>query len=141
MTSFIDILFYQRYASLAQEKYDDKETNNENLIMVRLFLWQLFRDGHVQDGVELAQVDSFLWKNPYSCLGTEHYPFEPIYFYQFLLYLMGCSWLIYLKKLQNKQIEKLVFPSQMLRLFLDDFFAKLGSFTGKIFSVSHLLDR
>ncbi|CAG9854062.1 unnamed protein product [Phyllotreta striolata] len=108
---------YLKYANFNQ---DIKETfENSRTVMVRLFLWQLFRDS--KNEIELAKVDSLMWENPQSCLSTEHNPFEPIYFYQFLQYIMGCAWITCLKYTPHGKGAPL--PSLIFKNFLEDFLA------------------
>ncbi|XP_057670982.1 uncharacterized protein LOC130902735 isoform X3 [Diorhabda carinulata] len=111
------------YATFAKSKSILGDINLDfKPVLVRFFLWQLLRDLRVtEDGVELVDIDSLLWDNPVSCLDNEHYPFEPIYFYQFVMYIFGAAWLcfkIQRKKFDDEIIEKKI-PSSIFRQFLD----------------------
>ncbi|KAG5896837.1 hypothetical protein JTB14_032077, partial [Gonioctena quinquepunctata] len=99
LTSNLPKLFniYNTYATLAK-----KHPINFKPVLIRLFLWQLFRDLRLaQEGVSLVEADEFLYNNPASCVETLHYPFETIYFYQFVQSLVGFSWLLFLKKVEK----------------------------------------
>lgn len=78
---------YKDYASMAAKIKLDYEP-----IMMRLFLWQMYKDmGLSKRGVSLARTDEILAENPKSCLVSLHDPFEPIYFWQFLMSIIGTA--------------------------------------------------
>lgn len=53
--------------------------------MVRMFLWQLWRDLGIVNGVtSICDINLMLNENPCSGYETVHCPFEKIYFWQFL---------------------------------------------------------
>ncbi|XP_072380059.1 uncharacterized protein [Diabrotica undecimpunctata] len=118
-------IIYEKYATCSQYWLEETDVKLKfKPILVRFFLWQFFRDIQIpENGIQLIDIDDFLWKNPESCLGSAHYPFDPIYFYQFLMYLMGATWLTFLTKNSGK-FEVMTdsehsSPSRIFRDFLD----------------------
>ncbi|CAH0557529.1 unnamed protein product [Brassicogethes aeneus] len=86
---------YERYACVATEEEVDFPK-----VMIRLFLWQLYRDIELTtNGLSLFEVDFGLADNPQSCVEAVHDPFEPIYFWQFIQSLVGTSVLLHKKGL------------------------------------------
>lgn len=84
---------YNKYATMASPK-----TVNFKPILVRLFLWQLWRDiGITSNMFSLVDLDLILDNNPNNSMDSVHDPFEKIYFWQFLLALVAVSWAIHLK--------------------------------------------
>lgn len=78
---------YKKYASLAV-----KVKLNFDPILPRIFLWQLYKDVDIKRfGLSLIDTDNILKDNPKNCLETDHNPFEKIYFWQFLMSLMGVA--------------------------------------------------
>lgn len=78
---------YYDYATLAA-----KTKPSFKPIMIRLFLWHFYKDIEIYKyGISLIETDNILAKNPRSCVDSQHDPFEPIYFWQFLMSLIGIS--------------------------------------------------
>lgn len=71
---------YDKYATIcSMHSLDFKPA------MVRMFLWQLWRDlGIVDETTSICDLDLILNENPASGYETVHCPFEKIYFWQFL---------------------------------------------------------
>lgn len=71
---------YDKYATIcSMHSLDFKPA------MVRMFLWQLWRDlGIVDETTSICDLDLMLNENPSSGYETVHCPFEKIYFWQFL---------------------------------------------------------
>uniref|UniRef100_A0A6P7G4J5 Radial spoke head 10 homolog B-like n=1 Tax=Diabrotica virgifera virgifera TaxID=50390 RepID=A0A6P7G4J5_DIAVI len=118
-------IIYERYSTCYEYLSEEPDVKLKfKPVLVRIFLWQFFRDIQIpENGIQLVDIDELLWKNPESCLSTAHYPFEPIYFYQFLMYLMGCTWLTFLTKYSGKfkvlTDSEYSYPSKIFRDFLD----------------------
>lgn len=71
---------YDKYATICSQN-----PINFKPVMVRLFLWQLWRDlGIVDEITSIYEIDLMLNENPHSGYETIHCPFEKIYFWQFL---------------------------------------------------------
>lgn len=71
---------YHRYATICSTHAVDFKP-----VMVRLYLWQLWRDiGIIDDTTSIYELDLILNENPCSGYETFHCPFEKIYFWQFL---------------------------------------------------------
>lgn len=65
-------------------------------IMVRMFLWQLYRNCDIPNkGLSLVKTDKLLFEIPEAGLETLHHPFEKIYFSQFLYSLLSIAWELY----------------------------------------------
>ncbi|RZC33720.1 radial spoke head 10 -like B-like [Asbolus verrucosus] len=78
---------YKEYASMAA-----KIKLHYEPILIRMFLWQFYRDVEVyKRGLSLVDTDLILANNPKSSVENIHYPFEPIYFWQFLMSLVGVA--------------------------------------------------
>lgn len=116
-------------------KFTHPETTTRP-ILTRLFLWQLLRDIQLFHRVSLVEADLYFSSNPWSCAESDHNPFEEIYFWQFLQYLVGCSWLFQKK---NENLEDFLEPGivvQIFKRFLEkEVFPNFGKFEGtpKIF--------
>ncbi|VEN39634.1 unnamed protein product, partial [Callosobruchus maculatus] len=90
---------YERYATITVK---GEHTLNFKPVMVRLFLWQLLRDINIQRFISLVDYDNFMYANPCSCYEYgPHYPFEHIYFWQFLQCLVAAAWKYYLSRSMN----------------------------------------
>lgn len=84
---------YNKYATMTSPK-----TVNFKPILVRLFLWQLWRDAGITSNMfSLVHLDLILDHNPNNAMDSVHDPFEKIYFWQFLLSLVAVSWAVHLK--------------------------------------------
>ncbi|XP_068903322.1 radial spoke head 10 homolog B-like isoform X2 [Tenebrio molitor] len=78
---------YRDYCSMAAKAQLHYEP-----VLIRLFLWQLYQDIDIsRSGISLAGTDLILGENPNSCVENVHCPFEPIYFWQFLMSLVGVA--------------------------------------------------
>ncbi|KAJ8978765.1 hypothetical protein NQ317_017488 [Molorchus minor] len=119
---------YNQYATFTKnEEVPFKAT------LIRLFLWQLLRDiGLPHQGITLVETDLFLANNPSSCVESDHYPFEPIYLWQFLQSLIGCCWLLFLQTKEEKfDCYTNGIIAQMFRQFLEyTVFPNAGKFEG-----------
>ncbi|KAF7275909.1 hypothetical protein GWI33_011152, partial [Rhynchophorus ferrugineus] len=84
---------YRKYASLGA--IDEKLSFEP--VLVRFFLWQLYRDIGVtnKEGLSIVEVDEVLAKNPKSCLESTHNPWEPIFFWQFLQSIVNICFLLF----------------------------------------------
>ena len=78
---------YTQYATIADETSDLPKP-----VLVRFFLWQLYMDSKVNIKLSLFEVDAILNDNPVSGVINSHDPFERIYFWQFLMSIIGMSW-------------------------------------------------
>lgn len=116
---------YMLYAKLAN---NDTKTKP---VLVRLFLWQLLRDIQIYHSTSLVEADLYFSSNPWSCAESDHNPFEEIYFWQFLQYLVGCSWL-YHKYNVCKRTAVQGLLAQIFRSFLEkEVFLSVGRFDGE----------
>ncbi|EFA03382.1 radial spoke head 10 homolog B [Tribolium castaneum] len=77
---------YKDYATMAAKIKLDYDP-----IMIRLFLWQLYKDMGLSKRISITRADEILAENPRSCLVSIHDPFEPIYFWQFLMSIIGIA--------------------------------------------------
>ncbi|KAJ8933706.1 hypothetical protein NQ314_013836 [Rhamnusium bicolor] len=118
---------YNQYATIAGNDINFKS------VLTRIFLWQLLRDIKLtHQGVSLVEADLFLADNPSSCIESNHYPFEPIYFWQFLQSLFGCSWLLLLST-KNQKYDHFTsgIISKIFKEFLEEnVFPNAGKFQG-----------
>lgn len=73
---------YEKYAKIAN-----------TTIMIRYCLWQLYQDMKVSElGLSLIETDLILARYPKSDIGiSPHDPFQPIFFWQFLMSLIGVA--------------------------------------------------
>ncbi|XP_048520751.1 uncharacterized protein LOC109539829 isoform X3 [Dendroctonus ponderosae] len=108
---------YQTYATLCVK---EQELTFQP-VLVRLFLWQLYRDIGVTEkpGVSIVEIDERLMKNPNSCLETTHNPWEPIYFWQFLQALVGMACLLFTTENQSDYTPSAGFMYYMVKHFLE----------------------
>lgn len=119
---------YNYYAKLG-----DPETKAKP-VLVRLFLWQLIRDIQLYYTVSLVEADLYLAKNPWSCTESDHNPFEEIYFWQFLQYLVGCSWLFHQKAECKLNVSSPGVVTQILKRFLEkEVYAHFGKSEGTVY--------
>lgn len=81
---------YQRYA-----KMSCKEDIRFRPVLVRMHLRQLYIDTGVTQKMSLIDTDVHLLKNPDCGLESNHYPFERIYFWQFIYSLISVAWALY----------------------------------------------
>nr|CAH7752110.1 unnamed protein product [Callosobruchus chinensis] len=85
---------YEKYAAIT---VNEERTLNFKPVMVRMFLWQFLRDINIHRSISLVDYDNFMYANPCSCYEYgPHYPFEHIYFWQFLQCLIAAAWKYYL---------------------------------------------
>lgn len=112
-----------------------KLTNPEtktNPILVRLFLWQLLRDIQLYYRLSLVEADLYFENNPSSCTESNHNPFEEIYFWQFLQYLVGCSWLFFKKTEDHSDVPKQGIATHIFKKFFEkEVFPNYGKVDGK----------
>lgn len=104
---------YNSYARIA-----DPDTKIKP-VLVRLFLWQLMRDIQLFYTVSLVEADLYFANNPWSCTESDHDPFEEIYFWQFMQYLVGCSWLFHKKAECRVDVTASGLVTQIFRRFLE----------------------
>ncbi|ENN75236.1 hypothetical protein YQE_08246, partial [Dendroctonus ponderosae] len=120
---------YQTYATLCVK---EQELTFQP-VLVRLFLWQLYRDIGVTEkpGVSIVEIDERLMKNPNSCLETTHNPWEPIYFWQFLQALVGMACLLFTTENQSDYTPSTGFMYYMVKHFLESrLLVHAGNFQG-----------
>lgn len=91
---------YQQYATITT----GEQNVNQRVILTRFFLWQLLRDIGLPQSVSLIDADIFMAKNPRCCLGSDHDPFESIYFWQFIQTLLGCAWLLEVTRISQNVV-------------------------------------
>lgn len=101
---------YTQYATIADETNDHPKP-----VLIRFFLWQLYMDSRVNIKLPLFEVDAVLNDNPVSGVLKSHDPFERIYFWQFLISIIGVSWRICSSEYQRCDGGVL---SNALKLFL-----------------------
>lgn len=95
-----------------------------NPLLIRMFLWQLYRDCNLPEkGISLVQADEILANTKNSGVETKHNPFEKIYFSQFLHSLISIAWELYgeevvvdgtdsiLRKVFSEFLENDIFPN------------------------------
>lgn len=95
-----------------------------NSLMVRMFLWQLYRDCKLPEkGYSLIKTDNILNNMKNVVTETKHNPFEKIYFSQFLHSLISIAWDMYgesvivegyesiLRTVLTKFLEEDIFPN------------------------------
>ncbi|XP_047362768.1 radial spoke head 10 homolog B-like isoform X1 [Vespa velutina] len=91
---------YDIYATLF-----NKEESKCHFIMIKLMLWQLWRDCNLNiKGLSLIEIDNYITENESSLIKKPYYPFEKIEIWQFLHALLEVSWRIYYWK--NNKIKK-----------------------------------
>ena len=116
---------YKEYASLAAKTQLTFEP-----VLIRLFLWQFYKDRDIwKRGISLAETDRILTDNPDSCLESVHDPFEPIYFWQFLMSLIGVALTTYsldeIEEIEDSSVQG-VCASVIKKFFDEVIFTKLG---------------
>lgn len=117
---------YMLYAKLANNETKTKP------VLTRLFLWQLLRDIQIYNSTSLVETDLYFSSNPWSCTESDHNPFEEIYFWQFLQYLVGCSWLFH-KYNVCKRTPTQGLLAQIFRIFLEkEVYLSVGKFDGEL---------
>lgn len=90
---------YEKYATLTSSR-----SLNFNPVLIRLFMWQMWRDfGVVEKGFSLIDIDLLLNESPSIGFENVHYPFEKIYFWQFLHALVIISQQLYVN--ENHTLE------------------------------------
>lgn len=101
------------YLSTLQRVYNKYATITSSFklnfkpVLIRLFMWQMWRDfGMVEKGYSLIDIDLLLNESPCSGFETVHYPFEKIYFWQFLQSLVTVSQQLYLTKNEEVQVKR-----------------------------------
>ncbi|KAL1491214.1 hypothetical protein ABEB36_011847 [Hypothenemus hampei] len=131
---------YKIYATICYRQINEDFPDMEP-VLVRMFLWQLYRDIGLteNDGISIVEIDKILFKNPNSCLETEHYPWEPIYFWQFLQTLVGIALLLFSKNNKLDYTPTTGFIHHMFKNFLENILiARVGVFQGNC--LTHLKD-
>ncbi|CAG9764573.1 unnamed protein product [Ceutorhynchus assimilis] len=121
---------YKMYATLCVD-----ETSNLSFepVLIRLFLWQLYRDIGVTNsgGLSIVDIDEMLMKNPNSCLQTLNNPWEPIYFWQFLQAIVGVAYLLFTTENLMEFTPSSGFMYHRIRDFLDKkLLVNAGNFQG-----------
>lgn len=92
----------------------------QRVVMIRLFLWQFYRDCRLTRKVSLAKIDSLLAENPTSYVESLHDPFEKLYFWQFLHSLLGVAWELYSKNnVEGEPVRGLLAGALCKLLFKD----------------------
>lgn len=80
---------YNAYATIAVDKPD---IIGFNPILVRMFLWQFYRDiGLESFGYSLSDMDNVVAEYPNSAVESVHNPFEKIFAWQFMQILICLS--------------------------------------------------
>ncbi|XP_035742577.1 radial spoke head 10 homolog B-like isoform X4 [Vespa mandarinia] len=91
---------YDIYAKLF-----NKEESKCHFILIKLMLWQLWRDCNLNiKGLSLIEIDNYITENESTLIKKPYYPFEKIEIWQFLHALLEVSWRIYYWK--NNKIKK-----------------------------------
>jgi hypothetical protein len=120
---------YRDYCSMAAKAQLHYEP-----VLIRLFLWQLYQDIDIsRSGISLAGTDLILGENPNSCVENVHCPFEPIYFWQFLMSLVGVALsTISLEEIYDTSSSQGGVSSFVVKKFFDEvLFAKPSDHRGK----------
>lgn len=96
--------------------------------MIRLFLWQLYRDCKIpNEGVSLTETDKLLTE--YCETDNVHNPFELIYFWQFLHSLIGVAYRLYVDDCVNC-IHEGILKTAFNRFLENNIFPNIGNHTG-----------
>lgn len=109
--------------------------------MIRLFLWQLYRDCFIPEkGLSLTQTDLILAENPDGGTETNHSPFEKIYFWQFLHSLISIAWKFYGDE-SNCDGTESILRKVFTRFLEEDIFPNARHFRGTTFNLILNVDR
>nr|CAD7397647.1 unnamed protein product [Timema cristinae] len=119
---------YTRYSQVACD-----EQPNFSTALVRLMLWQLYRDcGIHTKGVSLIQLDKMLAKNPIALIEFPHHPLELLHFWQFLHSLLDVSWVLYASQGVGYLDTRGVLGSALYKLVMDDVMPHAYNHTGSV---------
>ncbi|XP_043680510.1 radial spoke head 10 homolog B-like [Vespula pensylvanica] len=123
---------YDIYAKLF-----NKEESKCPFIMIKLMLWQLWRDCNLNTkGLSLIEIDNYITENESSFIEKPYYPFEKIEIWQFLHALLEVSWRIYYWKdikIKKETDWKHGILVKCLNEFLtNDVYPNVGNFVGII---------
>nr|CAD7576148.1 unnamed protein product [Timema californicum] len=119
---------YTRYSQVACD-----EQPNFSTALVRLMLWQLYRDcGIHTKGVSLVQLDKMLAKNPIALIEFPHHPLELLHFWQFLHSLLDVSWVLYASQGVGYLDTRGVLGSAYYKLVMDDIMPHAYNHTGSV---------
>ncbi|KAK5645793.1 hypothetical protein RI129_004257 [Pyrocoelia pectoralis] len=93
---------YNKYATIATDNVSTFKP-----ILIRLFFWQMVRDlNYFRTNYNLIDIDLILLDNPNSGFKTRHYPFEEIFFWQFLQILLCLAWKFHTAEMVTRDCKK-----------------------------------
>ncbi|GLV42379.1 uncharacterized protein CBL_03116 [Carabus blaptoides fortunei] len=100
--------------------------------MIRLFLWQLYRDCKIPDeGVSLTETDNLLTEHCETEIEKLHCPFELIYFWQFLHSLISVAYRLYIDDCVNF-VHEGILKTAFNRFLEKNIFPNIGKHTGSV---------
>lgn len=102
---------YEKYASLTSSR-----SLNFRPVLIRLFMWQMWRDfGVMEKGYSLTDIDILLNKSPIMGFENVHYPFEKIYFWQFLHALVIIAQQFYVNENHTFDVKTGILASALMK--------------------------
>lgn len=116
-------------AYLTYAKICTTEVLNFRPVLVRIFLWQLYLDAGITNRMSLIDTDLCLLENPDCGLESEHYPFEKIYFWQFIYSLISVAWALYSNDCEDQK-QNGILSAVLTKLLTKDIEPNLGKCKG-----------
>ncbi|XP_049822926.1 radial spoke head 10 homolog B isoform X2 [Aethina tumida] len=119
---------YRKYATIAT----DEDFEEMDVLLIRLFLWQLLRDVEIyRGGKSLIEIDKFLAQNPDLLIEDPHDPFEPIYFWQFIQIVFALACHFYKVGLLQSVVPRGPICASIFKAFLhNEVLVKIANPTG-----------
>lgn len=119
---------YRKYATIAT----DEDFEEMDVLLIRLFLWQLLRDVEIyRGGKSLIEIDKFLAQNPDLLIEDPHDPFEPIYFWQFIQIVFALACHFYKVGLLQSVVSRGPICASIFKAFLhNEVLVKIANPTG-----------
>lgn len=107
--------YYENF--LSEQKY--------RRVMIRLFLWQMYRDCNIMTKLSLVKTDILLARNKAALMKSIHNPFERIYFFQFLHSLLGVAWELYGENIDARIFGGSLLASALHKFLQDDIYQNI----------------
>lgn len=110
---------YIYYSSLCLHEPVDYD-----IILIRLFLWQVYRDLGLIEKYSMVEIDTILYENEDIGLELQHNPFEKIYYWQFLHCLIEIALFSYEHYENMIDFKETGILTSIFQQFVDDFIEK-----------------
>ncbi|KAK2575661.1 hypothetical protein KPH14_012057 [Odynerus spinipes] len=107
-----------------------------HFIMVRLTLWQLWRDCNITKSLSLIEIDDYIAENISCFVRKPYHPFEKIEIWQFLHALIEVSWRLYYWKddeaQKNGHWRRGILATCLHEFLTHDVYPNAGNFVGLV---------